>query len=133
MKSLQLKVGLLIVIALSILAGFVAMLGNFSFRSGYRLYIDFDYSGNLQSGAAVKISGIKVGKVEEVQFWAGKIDEETKPPRRVPFWLARIVAGKETARQALTLRGASNAKAKRELGWTPAHPTWRRGFAEVSL
>ncbi len=87
MRSLQWKVGVLILVALGILGGFVAMLGNFSLRSGYRLYIDFDYSGNLQSGAAVKISGIKVGKIEDVQFWAGKLDEEVK--RRVQV---RVVA-----------------------------------------
>lgn len=87
MRSLQFKVGVLILVALGILGGFVAMLGNFSLRSGYRLYIDFDYSGNLQSGAAVKISGIKVGKIEDVQFWAGKVDDETK--RRVQV---RVVA-----------------------------------------
>jgi len=52
-----------------------------------------------------------------------------KPPRRVPAWLARLVAGKDLAGSALTLRGASNAKAKRELGWQPAHPSWRQGFA----
>ena len=51
-----------------------------------------------------------------------------KPPRRVPFWLARLVAG-EVAQAALTMRGAANGKAKRELGWRPAHPTWRQGFA----
>jgi 2-alkyl-3-oxoalkanoate reductase len=53
-----------------------------------------------------------------------------KPPRRVPVWLARLVGGKAVAAFALELRGASNAKAKRELGWTPAHPSWRTGFAE---
>ena len=52
-----------------------------------------------------------------------------KPPRRVPVWLARLVAGKATAEQAVALRGASNAKAKRELGWQPSHPSWRQGFA----
>ena len=52
-----------------------------------------------------------------------------KPPRRVPVWLARLVAGAGAAGQALELRGASNAKAKRELGWQPAHPSWRQGFA----
>jgi nucleoside-diphosphate-sugar epimerase len=51
-----------------------------------------------------------------------------KPPRRVPLWLARLVAG-EVAHSALTIRGAANAKAKRELGWRPAHPSWRQGFA----
>jgi nucleoside-diphosphate-sugar epimerase len=53
-----------------------------------------------------------------------------KPPRRVPVWLAKLVAGKEVAGFALELRGASNEKAKRELGWQPAHPSWRSGFAE---
>ena len=52
-----------------------------------------------------------------------------KPPRRVPLFLARIVAGRFATAMALEVRGASNAKAKRELGWTPRHPTWRDGFA----
>jgi nucleoside-diphosphate-sugar epimerase len=53
-----------------------------------------------------------------------------KPPRRVPFWLARLVAGGAVAGAALEMRGASNAKAKRELGWEPAHPSWRQGFRD---
>lgn len=52
-----------------------------------------------------------------------------KPPRRVPAWLAKLVAGKDLASTAITMRGAANAKAKRELGWQPAHPSWRQGFA----
>ncbi len=54
-----------------------------------------------------------------------------RPPRRVPVWLARLVAGKDVAASALSLRGAANAKAKRELGWQPAHPSWRQGFREA--
>lgn len=54
-----------------------------------------------------------------------------KPPRRVPLWLAQLVAGAQVARGAVELRGASNAKAKRELGWQPAHPSWRQGFSEA--
>ena len=53
-----------------------------------------------------------------------------KPPRRVPVWLARFVAGKDVSNFAVELRGVSNEKAKRELGWQPAHPSWRSGFAE---
>jgi nucleoside-diphosphate-sugar epimerase len=55
-----------------------------------------------------------------------------KQPRRVPVWLAKLVAGKEAAGFALDLRGVSNEKAKRELGWQPAHPSWRSGFADSS-
>jgi len=54
-----------------------------------------------------------------------------KPPRRVPVWLARFVAGKDVSNFAVVLRGVSNEKAKRELGWQPAHPSWRSGFAET--
>lgn len=53
-----------------------------------------------------------------------------KPPRRVPHWLARLAAGADLASTAISMRGASNAKAKRELGWQPAHPSWRQGFAD---
>ncbi len=53
-----------------------------------------------------------------------------KPPLRVPVWLAKLVAGGQIATWANELRGASNEKAKRELGWEPAHPSWRSGFAE---
>ncbi|HEY3208965.1 MAG TPA: NAD(P)-dependent oxidoreductase, partial [Actinomycetota bacterium] len=54
-----------------------------------------------------------------------------KPPRHFPTWLARMFAGEALVMIATEARGASNAKAKRELGWTPAHPTWRQGFAET--
>jgi nucleoside-diphosphate-sugar epimerase len=53
-----------------------------------------------------------------------------KRPRRVPVWLARLVAGKGMAQAAIGLRGASNAKAKRELVWRPEHPSWRQGFRD---
>jgi len=52
------------------------------------------------------------------------------PPPRVPLWLGRLVAG-PLALAAVSQRGASNAKARRELGWAPAHPTWREGFPAV--
>jgi 2-alkyl-3-oxoalkanoate reductase len=51
-----------------------------------------------------------------------------RPPRRVPAWLARLLAGEHAVVLMTEVRGASNAKAKRELGWRPAHPSWRQGF-----
>jgi nucleoside-diphosphate-sugar epimerase len=51
-----------------------------------------------------------------------------KPPRRVPAWVARLVAGEHGVVLFTDIRGASNAKAKRELGWNPAYPSWRQGF-----
>ena len=52
-----------------------------------------------------------------------------RPPRRVPLWLARLAAGEQAA-WATSMRGASNEKAKRELGWKPRYGTWRVGFRE---
>jgi 2-alkyl-3-oxoalkanoate reductase len=54
-----------------------------------------------------------------------------KPPRRFPVWLARLVAGEAAVMLGTESRGASNAKAKHELGWTLRYATWRQGFAEV--
>jgi nucleoside-diphosphate-sugar epimerase len=51
-----------------------------------------------------------------------------KPPRRLPAWLARLVAGEAAVVMGTESRGASNAKAKHELGWTPRYPSWRTGF-----
>jgi 2-alkyl-3-oxoalkanoate reductase len=52
-----------------------------------------------------------------------------QPPRRVPRWLARLLAGEAVVMMGTESRGASNAKAKRELGWEPRYPSWREGFA----
>jgi nucleoside-diphosphate-sugar epimerase len=54
-----------------------------------------------------------------------------KPPRHFPVWLARMFAGEPGVVMGTEARGASNAKAKRELGWTPRYPTWRQGFTKV--
>jgi nucleoside-diphosphate-sugar epimerase len=50
-----------------------------------------------------------------------------KPPRRIPHWLARLLLG-EGLVMMTQARGASNAKAKAELGWKPSYPSWRDGF-----
>jgi nucleoside-diphosphate-sugar epimerase len=51
-----------------------------------------------------------------------------KPPRRVPAWLARLLVGEHGVIMMTESRGATNTKAKRELAWHPAYPTWRTGF-----
>jgi 2-alkyl-3-oxoalkanoate reductase len=51
-----------------------------------------------------------------------------KPHRRFPRWLARLFAGEAVVVMATEARGASNAKAKRELGWKLRYPSWRDGF-----
>jgi len=53
-----------------------------------------------------------------------------KPPRRVPAWLARLIVGEAAVSMMTKIRGSSNAKAKRELGWKLHYPSWRGGFRE---
>ena len=66
-----------------------------------------------------------------VAAWLPALAEElgAKRPMHVPRFVGRIFAGEAGARMMTEVRGASNAKAKRELAWTPAHPSWRQGFA----
>ena len=57
---------------------------------------------------------------------------DAPPPRKVPAWLAKLFAGEVGVVMMTQLRGASNAKAKRELGWTLRYPSWRQGFDAVN-
>jgi nucleoside-diphosphate-sugar epimerase len=52
-------------------------------------------------------------------------------PFRVPRWVVRLAAGRTIALMTTEMRGASNAEAKRELGWEPRYPSWRQGFREA--
>lgn len=68
-------------VALGILGGFIFALGQLSASKGQVFYVDFKFVGNLAEGAPVKVSGIKIGKIKEIQFFAGKYDAKLK--RRV--------------------------------------------------
>ena len=55
-----------------------------------------------------------------------------RPPRHVPLWLGRMLAGEAATVMMTEVRGASNVKSKRELAWQPRHPSWRDGFAGLA-
>ena len=109
-RALQIKVGLLVLVALGVLAAFVFALGHFSTAKGQSFYVDFKFVGSLAEGAPVKVSGIKVGKIEQIQFFAGKYEPSLK--RRVfvrlKVWVEDRVAGEpgKGARFVVELRGA---------------------------
>jgi len=88
-SGVEYKVGLLMVGAVFLFAAFVFVLGHFSLRGGYTLYADYDFSGNIQAGAPVKVSGITVGRVEDVVFKGGKIDPKSgrRVQVRVELWI----------------------------------------------
>jgi len=68
----------------------------------------------------------------KVATWLPVLAEavEAKPPYKIPHWLGEIMTGKEGVSMMTQIRGCSNAKAKRELNWTPIYPSWRIGFVD---
>jgi phospholipid/cholesterol/gamma-HCH transport system substrate-binding protein len=76
-RSIEIKVGLLMLASLIILGGVVAIIAGLSFQSTYAIYVEFDNPGGLQSGAPVRVAGVKVGKVSELAFRAGTLDPST--------------------------------------------------------
>jgi nucleoside-diphosphate-sugar epimerase len=70
----------------------------------------------------------------QVAEWLPALAEQldAKKPLRVPRFVGRLFAGEAGVVMMTEARGASNAKAKRELGWRPAHPSWRQGFAAAA-
>jgi phospholipid/cholesterol/gamma-HCH transport system substrate-binding protein len=70
-RALELKVGAVLLAAIVVLGGFVLLLGDLGGPGGPRVLVDFAFSGAIQAGAPVKISGVKVGRVDELQFLGG--------------------------------------------------------------
>ncbi|MFW6197275.1 MAG: MlaD family protein [Myxococcota bacterium] len=75
--SLEVRVGLLILVALGILAGFIFLLGGFDFGKSYPIYVEFDNPGNVKPGAPVNIGSIKVGSVEQIEYRGNQLDPKT--------------------------------------------------------
>jgi 2-alkyl-3-oxoalkanoate reductase len=99
---------------------------------------------HTEDAASATLAAIEHGRAGEVY---NVVDDDPAPvrewlpalaaaagapaPRRLPVWVARLVAGPGSVAMMTEVRGASNAKAKAELGWAPGRPTWRSGFGEA--
>jgi len=87
-RSIEVKVGLLILVAVGLLAAFILVMGGINFQPTYDMSVGFDNPGGLQSGAPVKIAGVKVGKVKQMSFSGGAVDEASG--ERAPLVEAHI-------------------------------------------
>jgi phospholipid/cholesterol/gamma-HCH transport system substrate-binding protein len=76
-RSIEVKVGLLILVALGLLAAFVLVMGQVSFQPKFTVFVDFDNPGGIGSGSAVRIAGVKVGKIDEIQYRGGEVNPVT--------------------------------------------------------
>ena len=98
------------------------------------LHVDDAASANVAAVEGVT-SGVYNACDDEparVEVWLPELarDVGAPPPRRIPVWLARLVVGEVGVSMMTRMRGASNAKARRELDWTPRWTSWREGFRD---
>ncbi len=92
-RSIEVKVGILILTAVGLLAAFILVMGGLNFQPTYPIYVDFDNPGGLQTGAPVKIAGVKVGKIVDVQFRGA----EPKTNKREPLVRMKVTVEKRYA------------------------------------
>lgn len=72
-RKMEIKVGLLVLVSVSAILAFVAILGNFSFGPRQEFFVDFDHSGGLKNGAAVLLAGVNIGQVESISLHRNQI------------------------------------------------------------
>lgn len=77
-RSMEMKVGGLILASLILLVGFIVLLGGLSLKSTFRVFVEFEDPGGLQSGAPIRISGVRIGRVTAIEFRGGQVDHEGK-------------------------------------------------------
>lgn len=88
----------------------------------------------VERGRAGNVYNVVDDHPAQVKDWLPALAEliGAKPPLHVPAWLGRLLAGEHMVAMMTEVRGASNAKARRELDWQPAKSSWREGFAELA-
>jgi len=69
----------------------------------------------------------------QVKDWLSALAQMVgaKPPLHVPAWIGRLLAGEHMVVMMTQVSGSANERAKRELGWRPAYPSWREGFSQA--
>lgn len=87
-RSLEIKVGAFVVAAVAILVAFVLVLGNVSFGRAYEIHVDYGFSGAVQQGAPVKVSGVEIGRVSKVTFLGGGVRDDRGRPLLVRLTLS---------------------------------------------
>ncbi len=76
-KSIEVKVGVLILVGVALLAALILVMGGITFQKRFPLYVDFDNPGGIQPGAPVKMAGVRVGTIEALEFRASPPDPLT--------------------------------------------------------
>ncbi len=130
--AMEMKVGALILASLALLVAFMVLLGDFRCADDAVLYVDVPTSGNLKTGAPVKVSGVTVGKVARVDLWGGRPDPEhgNRPVQvRVTLKVRGDVPGMlhDDARFYITTLGALGEKYVEVDPGSPERPVLQSG------
>ena len=102
-RSIEVKVGLLILVAMGILTAFIVVMGGISFQPTYTLSVDYDNPGGVQPGAPVRMGGVTVGKIKMIEF---RGSEKPEPGATRPA-LVRVVLSIEQRYQQAIRKNAS--------------------------
>jgi nucleoside-diphosphate-sugar epimerase len=88
----------------------------------------------VERGSPGQIYNIVDDEPAEVSEWLPALATlvGARSPIRLPAWLGRLFAGEHLVAMMTEVGAGSNAKARQELGWRPAHPSWHEGFAEIA-
>ncbi|MFW6369231.1 MAG: MlaD family protein, partial [Myxococcota bacterium] len=79
-RALEIKVGVFVLAAAAILAGFALALGDLSFSRGWEIHVDYGFVGSVHEGAPVRVSGLEVGRVRGIELLDGeRRDEQGRP------------------------------------------------------
>jgi phospholipid/cholesterol/gamma-HCH transport system substrate-binding protein len=93
-RSMEMKVGGLILASILLLVGFIVVMGGLSLQPTFRVYVEFENPGALQSGSPVRIAGVRVGRVTALEFRGGEKDKNGKPALPI-----RVVADIDSVHQ----------------------------------
>ena len=86
-KSIEIKVGALVLVCSTLLVGFILVLGDVRGSGGYKIPIDFNTASDIKAGAPVKLAGVSAGKVTAIDYWGGKLDAKVGRRIVVRVWI----------------------------------------------
>ncbi len=96
-RALEIKVGLFILLAAAILVGFAVVIGNLSFGRTWQIHVEYGFAGSLHSGAPVRVSGVRIGRVSRVDL----IEEQRRDSKGLPLLVRVTLELDEKARGLL--------------------------------
>jgi phospholipid/cholesterol/gamma-HCH transport system substrate-binding protein len=93
-KSMEMKVGMFILASIGLVVVFVVVMGGLSLQPSFRLFVDFENPGALQTGSPVRISGVRVGRITAIEFRGGVLEKDGKPALPI-----RVIASIDASHQ----------------------------------